>query len=145
MDLRLTDEQQMVRSMPALSWRNYVALGLQGPERVVRRDRGIGHGWGPEFARPDRRPDRVGPTEADAEVLRRRLAGGPADSVDLVEEGVFAAQGYFLARPGAEAPEATEEFRAWLGARRRAAEPEPLPPRPAKGARPAPAEPVDDL
>jgi EAL domain-containing protein (putative c-di-GMP-specific phosphodiesterase class I) len=67
-----------------------------------------------------------------------------ADDLDVcVEEGVFAAQGYFLARPGAEPPEATEEFRAWLAGRRRAAEPEPPPPRPGKGSRPA--EPVDDL
>src|SRR4051812_27808007 len=26
------DEQQMVRSMPALSWRNYVGLSLRGPD-----------------------------------------------------------------------------------------------------------------
>ena len=29
------DEQQMVRSMPALSWRNYVGLSLRGPESAA--------------------------------------------------------------------------------------------------------------
>ena len=48
------DEQQMVRSMPAMSWRNYVGLSLRGPETVVRKGRESGHGWGPAFARRDR-------------------------------------------------------------------------------------------
>jgi len=34
----------MVRSMPALSWRNYVGLGLRGPEVVARRGRDVGFG-----------------------------------------------------------------------------------------------------
>src|SRR3954471_18119266 len=55
------DEQQMVRSMPALSWRNYVGLSLRGPELVVKRGRPEGFGWGPDFARPDRQAPRSGP------------------------------------------------------------------------------------
>src|SRR5262245_40025371 len=42
------DEQQMVRSMPALSWRNYVGLSLRGPESVIKRGRAEGFGWGSE-------------------------------------------------------------------------------------------------
>src|SRR5437868_9702525 len=48
------DEQQMVRSMPAMSWRNYVGLSLRGPEVVTRQGRPVGFGWGPGFARRDR-------------------------------------------------------------------------------------------
>ena len=33
------EEQQMVRSMPALSWRNYVGLSLRGPETCQKRGR----------------------------------------------------------------------------------------------------------
>ena len=29
------DEEQLVRAMPALDWRNYVGLGLRGPEPVI--------------------------------------------------------------------------------------------------------------
>ena len=43
------DEDQLVRAMPALSWRNYVGLGLRGPELVTKRDRLVGFGWGREF------------------------------------------------------------------------------------------------
>src|SRR5260370_19853018 len=46
------DEQQMVRSMPALSWRNYVGLSLRGPEAVNKRGRPEGYGWGPALVRP---------------------------------------------------------------------------------------------
>jgi phospholipase/carboxylesterase len=85
------DEQQMVCSMPALSWRNYVGLGLRGPEPVVRRGNQEGYSWGPAFARPDRRAPRPAPAESDLESLRRRLLGGPPDAIDRIEEGVFAA------------------------------------------------------
>src|SRR3982751_176804 len=51
---RGSDEQQMVRSMPALSWRNYVGLSVRGPEAVIKRGHPEGYGWGPAFARPDR-------------------------------------------------------------------------------------------
>jgi EAL domain-containing protein (putative c-di-GMP-specific phosphodiesterase class I) len=48
------------------------------------------------------------------------IAEGIESGEDLevcVEEGVFAAQGYFLARPALEVAEATPEFRAWLTSR----------------------------
>src|SRR3954452_11835293 len=63
------DEQQLVRSMPAMSWRNHVGLGLRGPESVVRRGQVAGYGWGPGFARPDRTSQRPSVTEPDAEIL----------------------------------------------------------------------------
>src|SRR5262245_19846208 len=46
------DEEQLVRAMPALSWRNYVGLGLRGPEPVTKRDRLAGFAWGAEFEHP---------------------------------------------------------------------------------------------
>src|SRR3954451_19216022 len=62
------DEQQMVRSMPALSWRNYVGLSLRGPEAVNKRGRPEGYGWGPTFVRPDRLAPRLVPAFSDAEL-----------------------------------------------------------------------------
>jgi EAL domain-containing protein (putative c-di-GMP-specific phosphodiesterase class I) len=55
-----------------------------------------------------------------------------AEDLDVcVEEGVFAAQGYFLARPAGEAAEASPDFRAWLDSRRARAGPDvPAPPEP---------------
>jgi phospholipase/carboxylesterase len=88
------DEHQMVRSMPAMSWRNYIGLGLRGPEDVVRRGRHDGHGWGEAFARADRRPGLAParPPLPDREVVRRTLAqDGPRDPLDTVEDGVFSA------------------------------------------------------
>ena len=85
------DEHQMVRSMPALGWRNYVGLGLRGPEPVVRRGQAEGSGWGPSFARPDRAISRTTPAPSASEVLRRQIEGGPPDPIEMVEEGVFAA------------------------------------------------------
>ncbi|HEV3166767.1 MAG TPA: hypothetical protein VGZ22_22260, partial [Isosphaeraceae bacterium] len=87
------DEQQMVRSMPALSWRNYVGLGLRGPERVVRRGQEDGFGWGSTFSRPDRHlaASSQGQAESEVEQLCRRLRGGMPDPIELVEEGVFTA------------------------------------------------------
>ncbi len=81
------DEQQMVRSMPAMSWRNYVGLSLRGPEVVTRQGRFAGHGWGPDFGRRERAPSR--PALPDAEVFRRRLAAEEPDPADLVEDGIF--------------------------------------------------------
>ncbi len=81
------DEQQMVRSMPAMSWRNYVGLSLRGPEVVTRRGRPVGHGWGPGFGRRER-PAAV-PAASDAEVFRRRLAATEPDPVDILEDGLF--------------------------------------------------------
>ena len=51
------------------------------------------------------------------------IAEGIEDGEDLdvcLREGVLAAQGYFLARPSSEPPEASADFRAWLAARRAA-------------------------
>jgi phospholipase/carboxylesterase len=88
---RRGDEQQMVQSMPALSWRNYVGLGLRGPVLLHRRGQADGYCWGPSFARPDRHAPPVAPAEPPVEVLRRRLRGGAPDPIEVVEEGVFAA------------------------------------------------------
>ncbi len=85
------DEQQMVRSMPAMSWRNYVGLSLRGPEPCMRRDRQEGFGWGPEFARPDR----VAPTEVSSvkeqDLVHRRLFENYRDPVDQLEDATYAA------------------------------------------------------
>jgi len=83
------DEQQMVRSMPAMSWRNYVGLSLRGPEVVTRQGRPVGHGWGPGFGRRDR--SSIAPGLPDAEVFRRRLAAEEPDAIDRLEDGIFAA------------------------------------------------------
>ncbi len=40
------DEHQLVRSIPSMSWRNYVGLGLRGPESIIRRGQPAGFGWG---------------------------------------------------------------------------------------------------
>jgi phospholipase/carboxylesterase len=86
------DEYHMVRSMPAMTWRNYIGLGLRGPEVAVRRETHEGYGWGPAFARPDRRPGRPAPSLPDREVVRRVLAtDGPSDPMDALEDGVFSA------------------------------------------------------
>jgi phospholipase/carboxylesterase len=83
------DEQQMVHSMPALSWRNYVGLSLRGPEPVLRKGQEDGFSWGPAFARPDRRPCKPRPPEPGVEALRRRLQGGRPDTIEIIEESVF--------------------------------------------------------
>jgi phospholipase/carboxylesterase len=83
------DEQQMVRSMPAMSWRNYVGLSLRGPETVVRRDRHEGYSWGQSFARPDRHGPRCPNVMSEAEVVRRRLWEDTADPIDVLEDGAF--------------------------------------------------------
>jgi phospholipase/carboxylesterase len=83
------DEQQMVRSMPAMSWRNYVGLSLRGPEVVTRKGLPIGHGWGPDFARRDRAPNR--PELPDAEVFRRQFDSDEPDPIDDLEDGIFSA------------------------------------------------------
>src|SRR5208282_5888038 len=46
------DEDQLVRAMPALSWRNYVGLGLRGPEPVIKRDQLAGFNRGRDVPRP---------------------------------------------------------------------------------------------
>jgi phospholipase/carboxylesterase len=84
------DEEQMVRSMPALSWRNYVGLSLRAPEPFERRGRVEGFTWGSAFARRDRLADRRSSLN-EAETVRRRLWGTEPDPIDLLEEGVFSA------------------------------------------------------
>lgn len=84
------DEHQMLASMPAMSWRNYVGLSLRGPEALSRRGEPAGFGWGPGFARPDRLSARFAPLETPAEVVRRVLRGDSPDDVDRLEDGVFA-------------------------------------------------------
>ena len=83
------DEQQMVRSMPAMSWRNYVGLSLRGPETHVRRGRVEGFGWGGSFARPDRVTPKAHSPLSEAEIVRRRLWDTAPDPIDVLEDGVF--------------------------------------------------------
>ena len=83
------DEQQMLRSMPAMSWRNYVGLGLRGPETVSRRDGEPGFGWGPTFARPRRGVARLAAEAYEPETFRRRLRQGFSGPVDAIEDGIF--------------------------------------------------------
>jgi len=85
------DEQQMLRSMPAMSWRNYVGLSLRAPDVVQRRGRPEGFCWGPDFCRPDRQSPRAEPALPEAEIVRRRLWGTADDPIDVLEDGVFAA------------------------------------------------------
>ncbi|WP_246196469.1 alpha/beta hydrolase [Aquisphaera giovannonii] len=83
------DEDQLVRAMPALSWRNYVALGLRGPEVVTRRDRPAGFGWGRDFESEDRTGLRARPQRPEAEVVRRALFDPDHDELGRLEEGIF--------------------------------------------------------
>lgn len=88
---RGSDEEQLVRAMPALSWRNYVGLALRGPEPIVKRDRLVGFGWGRQFEAParDRSHRRPGPSEG--EIVRRVLFDAEPDAYDGFEESVFSA------------------------------------------------------
>src|SRR5271165_5488443 len=65
------DEEQLVRAMPALSWRNYVGLGLRGPEPVIRRDHLAGFSWGRDFELHDRTGLRSKARRSEAETVRR--------------------------------------------------------------------------
>jgi phospholipase/carboxylesterase len=85
------EEEQLVRAMPALSWRNYVGLGLRGPEPVTKRDRLVGFGWGSEFEQPERRRARRNPAASEAEVVRRVLFDSEPEVFDRLEEAVFTA------------------------------------------------------
>ena len=63
------------------------------------------------------------------------IAEGIETAEDLevcVEEGIFAAQGYFLARPAADPAPPTAEFARWLSSRRPKEETEPQPSPPAR-------------
>jgi phospholipase/carboxylesterase len=88
---RGSDEEQLVRAMPGLSWRNYVGLALRGPEPVVKRDRLLGFGWGREFDHPDRARSRRPAAGSEAEVVRRVLFDAEPESYDGFEEAVFSA------------------------------------------------------
>src|SRR5215213_643368 len=83
------DEQQMVRSMPALSWRNYVGLSLRGPDTAMKRGRPEGFGWGAAFARRDRRIASHSPMLSESEIVRRRLQDSCPDPIDQLEDNVF--------------------------------------------------------
>jgi phospholipase/carboxylesterase len=85
------DEEQFVRAMPALSWRNYVGLGLRGPDLVTKRDRLAGFSWGSEFEQPDRRGERSNRSLSEADVVRRALFSSEPDAIDRLEEAVFTA------------------------------------------------------
>lgn len=85
------DEDQLVRAMPALSWRNYVGLGLRGPETIIKRERLVGHGWGSEFERPSRIQARTRAAGSEAEVVRRMLSDSAPETFDRLEGAVFEA------------------------------------------------------
>src|SRR6516162_964991 len=80
------DEEQLVRAMPALSWRNYIGLGLRGPEPVTKRDHLTGFGWGSEFEQPERRRARRLAACSEAEIVRRVLSDPEPELVDRLEE-----------------------------------------------------------
>jgi phospholipase/carboxylesterase len=88
---RCGDEEQLVRAMPAVSWRNHVGLGLRGPEPVTKRDRLAGFGWGAEFEQPERRMARGYPRLPEVEVVRRVLSNSEPEAIDRLEEAVFTA------------------------------------------------------
>jgi phospholipase/carboxylesterase len=85
------DEDQLVRAMPALSWRNYVGLGLRGPQAVIKKDHLAGYGWGRDFELPER--SRLGQEArlSEAEIVHRALFLPEPDEVDRLEEGILTA------------------------------------------------------
>jgi phospholipase/carboxylesterase len=87
------DENQLVGSLPRVSWRNYVGLGLRGPELVHRGGRAVGYGWGPGFARPGRRDPRTESTrgEPSSEIFRRALRDDAPETLERIDEAVFEA------------------------------------------------------
>lgn len=85
------DEQQLVDSMPTMSWRNYVGLGVRGPEAISRSGRPAGFGWGTEFRHPSRQPGPEWDELDRSELVTRILTRGAADSYDDIEDAVFAA------------------------------------------------------
>jgi len=85
------DEQQMVRSMPALSWRNYVGLSLRGPEAAIKKGRPEGYSWGSDFSTPWLRGPRVSNPSpgSEAELVRQRFQDDTIDPMDALEDGIF--------------------------------------------------------
>ena len=86
---RGADEQRMLASMPAMSWRNYVGLSLRGPETLSRRGEPAGHAWGAPFVRPDRLRRPTGPAVSPSEVVRRTFQGQSPDPLDRLEDAAF--------------------------------------------------------
>lgn len=85
------DEDQLVRAMPALSWRNYVGLGLRGPETIIKRERLVGYGWGAEFERPGRVKSRTMAPGSEGEMVRRLLSDSAPEIFDRLEGAMFEA------------------------------------------------------
>ena len=84
------DEEQLVRAMPALSWRNYVGLGLRGPEPVIKRDRLVGLRVGCRV----RATGRAGgcaavPRFPRRKSVRRAFFGAEPEPIERLEEAVF--------------------------------------------------------
>lgn len=84
------DEDQLIRSMPAVSRRNYVGLGLRGPVQVHKRDRPVGFSWGPDFDIPGRSSFRTPRPMDAAEQFRRAICDPTSDPMTRLEDGVFA-------------------------------------------------------
>lgn len=85
------DEEQLVRAMPTVSWRNYVGLALRGPEPVVKRDRFVGYGWGRQFAPPDHRRSRRSSDASEAEIFHRVLFDAEPEPYEDFEDSIFTA------------------------------------------------------
>jgi phospholipase/carboxylesterase len=84
------DEQQLVKLLPTVSWRNYVGLGLRGSEPVQKRGRQVGFDWGQAFHHPRKLASGVSaPQPSPSEVVDRVLRDGVADAVDRLEDHVF--------------------------------------------------------
>ena len=95
------DDRQMVRAMPALSWRNYVAVSIRGSEPTPRREGLIGYSWGAPFARPDRAAiaqNQAATVSGDSSshvppvsvaVKLQKLLHGPVDPITALEDAVF--------------------------------------------------------
>jgi phospholipase/carboxylesterase len=86
---RGSDEHQLLTAMPAMSWRNYIGLGLRGPEAIVRKGREAGYGWGSRFARFDSCVRPVASRETPAQSVRRALTSSTPDPLDRLETSVF--------------------------------------------------------
>jgi len=85
------DEQQLLRALPSMSWRNYVGLGLRGPRAILKEGEPSGYDWGPAFRHPSRKPQAESAEIQAAEVIRRVMDGGQPDDLDRIEHGLFAA------------------------------------------------------
>jgi phospholipase/carboxylesterase len=77
--------------MPALSWRNYVGLGLRGPDVITKRERISGFGWGREFELHDCGGSGSASRQSESEIVNRALFDPEPDDIDRLEQGVFAA------------------------------------------------------